>query len=401
MGPNYIALAVPFFFLLIGIELWVARRRGRRVYRFADAITDLGCGVTQQIVVLFVNGFLFAGYLWMYRHARVVDLGRHPVVAWAVALVGVDFIYYWWHRTSHRVNLLWAAHAVHHQSEDYNLAVALRQAVLTPFTSLPFSLPLAMVGVPPLAYIAADSLSTLYQFWIHTELVGRLGPLEKVLNTPSHHRVHHARNPEYIDRNYGAILILWDRLFGTFAPERARPIYGITKPFRSFNAMWAQLQPVADLLADRGARAPVHRTAPGLAGAAGTSLRLAAGRPRRAAARRRQVQPASRPVAAALSGREFCSGRRGDVRSDAMERKRTPVDLDRWSRLGAGGDARHRRTDGGAALGAAARGRAGGHDRGRDHLLRRLSPGARAARRQVQSDEWGSLRVARSRRCAW
>ena len=255
MGPNYIALAVPFFFLLIGIELWVARRRGRRVYRFADAITDLGCGVTQQIVVLFVNGFLFAGYLWIYRHARVVDLGRHPVAAWAVALIGVDFIYYWWHRTSHRVNLLWAAHAVHHQSEDYNLAVALRQAVLTPFTSLPFSLPLAMVGVPPLAFIAADSLSTLYQFWIHTELVGRLGPLEKVLNTPSHHRVHHARNPEYIDRNYGAILILWDRLFGTFAPERARPVYGITKPFRSFNAMWAQLQPVADLLGIAG-RAP-------------------------------------------------------------------------------------------------------------------------------------------------
>jgi sterol desaturase/sphingolipid hydroxylase (fatty acid hydroxylase superfamily) len=249
VGPNYIALAVPFFFVLIGIELLVARRRGRAVYRFEDALTNLGCGVTQQIIVLFVNGALFGVYLWLYNHARIVDLGRHPVVAWLVAFVGVDFIYYWWHRTSHRVNLLWAAHAVHHQSEDYNLAVALRQAVLTPFTSLPFSLPLALIGIPPLAFIAADSLSTLYQFWIHTELVGRLGPLEAVLNTPSHHRVHHARNPEYIDRNYGAILIIWDRLFGTFALERAAPVYGITKPFRSFNSIWAQIHPVVDVVA--------------------------------------------------------------------------------------------------------------------------------------------------------
>jgi alkylglycerol monooxygenase len=199
--------------------------------------------------MLFANGVLFAGYFWIYNHVRLVDLGRHPAVAWIVALVGVDFIYYWWHRTSHRVNLLWAAHAVHHQSEDYNLAVALRQAVLTPFTSLPFSLPLAMLGVPPLVYVVAESVSTLYQFWIHTELVGRLGPLEAVLNTPSHHRVHHARNPEYIDRNYGAILIIWDRLFGTFARESARPVYGITKPFRSFNSIRAQLQPVLDVVA--------------------------------------------------------------------------------------------------------------------------------------------------------
>jgi alkylglycerol monooxygenase len=249
VGPNYIALAVPFFFLLMGIELLVARRRRRAVYRFEDTLTDLSCGVTQQVIVLFANGALFGIYLWIYNHARVVDVGTHPVAAWIVALVGVDFIYYWWHRTSHRVNLLWAAHAVHHQSEDYNLAVALRQAVLTPFTSLPFSLPLALIGVPPLMFVVADSVSTLYQFWIHTELVGRLGPLEAVLNTPSHHRVHHARNPEYIDRNYGAILIIWDRLFGTFAREEARPVFGITKPFHSFNSIRAQLQPVIDVVA--------------------------------------------------------------------------------------------------------------------------------------------------------
>jgi alkylglycerol monooxygenase len=247
VGPNYIALAVPFFFLLIGIEMLVARRRRRQIYRLPDALTNLGCGITQQVILLFFNAFLLAVYVWLYRHARVVDLGRYPVVAWVVAMISVDFIYYWWHRLSHRVNLLWSAHAVHHQSEDYNLAVALRQGVLTPFTNLPFLLPLALLGIPPLVYIASEAFSTLYQFWIHTELVGRLGPLEKILNTPSHHRVHHARNPAYIDRNYGAVLIVWDRLFGTYVPEREPPIYGLTRPLRSFNSLWAECQPLWQL----------------------------------------------------------------------------------------------------------------------------------------------------------
>jgi sterol desaturase/sphingolipid hydroxylase (fatty acid hydroxylase superfamily) len=247
MSPNYIALAIPFFFLLIGIELWVARRRQRAVYRLTDALGDLGCGIFQQVAVLFFGGLLLAAYVWMYHHLRIVDLGRHAALGWIVAFVGVDFTYYWWHRASHRVGFLWAAHVVHHQSEDYNFAVALRQAVLSPITSLPFSLPLAILGVPPLAYATAEALSTLYQFWIHTELVGKLGPLESVINTPSHHRVHHARNPRYLDRNYGAVLIIWDRLFGTYVPEEERPTYGITKPLRSFNAIWAQVQPLVAL----------------------------------------------------------------------------------------------------------------------------------------------------------
>jgi alkylglycerol monooxygenase len=249
MGPNYIALAIPFFFLLIFVELAVAVRRGKQAYRFADAIADLGCGVTQRVLLLFFEASLLLAYVLVYQHWRLVDLGRHPVVAWLVAFVAVDFIYYWWHRASHRMNLLWAAHVVHHQSEDFNLAVALRQGVLTPVTFTPFVLPLALLGIPPLIYATAGALNTLYQFWIHTELVGRLGPLEQVLNTPSHHRVHHARDPQYLDRNYAAVFIVWDRLFGTYAPERERPRYGITRPLRSFNALWAQVQPLAELAA--------------------------------------------------------------------------------------------------------------------------------------------------------
>jgi sterol desaturase/sphingolipid hydroxylase (fatty acid hydroxylase superfamily) len=249
MSPNYIALAVPFFFLLIGIELLVARRRGARVYRLTDALADLGCGITQQVALLFFGAALLAAYVWIFRHARLCDLGRAPLLAWIAAFVGVDFIYYWWHRASHRIGALWAAHVVHHQSEDFNFAVALRQAVLTPVTHLPFALLLALLGVPPIPYATAQALSTLYQFWIHTELVGKIGPLEQVINTPSHHRVHHGRDARYLDRNYGAVLILWDRLFGTFVAEGERPTYGITRPFRSFSSLRAQVQPLADLAA--------------------------------------------------------------------------------------------------------------------------------------------------------
>ena len=241
-GPNYIALAVPFFFLLIGVELLVARARRRRVYRLADSVADLGCGIAQQVVVAFVGAALLGAYAAVHDRYRLVTLSPAGPWAWLAAFVGVDLAYYWWHRLSHRVNVLWAVHVVHHQSEDYNLAVALRQAILSGFTSLPFYLPLALLGVPTLAYATMLSLSTLYQFWIHTELVGKLGPAEAVLNTPSHHRVHHAVNAGYLDRNYGATFIVWDRLFGTFAKERAPAVFGTVKPLGSFNPIWAQVE---------------------------------------------------------------------------------------------------------------------------------------------------------------
>jgi len=150
---------------------------------------------------------------------------------------------------------------VHHQSEDYNLAVALRQAVLTSWTALPFYLPLALLGVPTLVFAIVHALSTLYQFWIHTELVGRArGPIDWVLNLPSHHRVHHAINTPYLDKNYGATLIVWDRLFGTYAEEREKPVYGITKPLGSFDPIWAQVHYWVELAAmTRAARGPLAK----------------------------------------------------------------------------------------------------------------------------------------------
>ena len=253
---DYIALAIPFFFILIGLELGWARARSVRVYRLGDALTDISCGVTAQVGVLFYGTLQLSIYAWLYDSARLVT---YPTawVAWLVAFLGVDFAYYWWHRLSHEVNFLWAAHVVHHQSEDYNLAVALRQAVLTSWTSLVFYLPLALLGVPPLVFASTLAFSTLYQFWIHTQLIAaRRGLLEYVLNLPSHHRVHHATNPRYLDKNYGATLIVWDRWFGTYEPETEACVYGITKPLASFNPWWAQVHYWVEL-ARLSRRAPV------------------------------------------------------------------------------------------------------------------------------------------------
>jgi len=260
VGPNLIALAIPLFFVFIGLELLIARRRRTRVYRLADALADLGCGIGQRAVLVLGGAAVLGLYVLIHEHARLITFAPGSPWPWIVAVLGVELGYYWWHRLSHEVNLLWAVHVVHHQSEDYNLAVALRQAILSPVTVLPFYLPLAVLGVPAMHFVVVEALVTLYQFWIHTELVGRIGPFEAVLNTPSHHRVHHAVNPQYLDRNYAGTFIVWDRLFGSFAPEREPCIYGVSHPLRSFNSAWAQVQPFAALFGD-AARAPSLREA--------------------------------------------------------------------------------------------------------------------------------------------
>ncbi len=244
---NYIAFAIPLFLVSIAVEVAVAHARRRRLHRITDAVTDLGCGIVQQALLVFVEASLLAGYAAIWKWGHLVEMPlRHPLT-WVFAFVAVDFVYYWWHRWSHEVNLLWAAHVVHHQSEDYNLAVALRQAVLSDLTIWPLHLPLALAGLPVVPFATAKAFNTLYQFWIHTELVGRLGAVDGVLNTPSNHRVHHAVNPRYLDKNYGGILIVWDRLFRTFEPETEPPRYGITKQLGSFNPLWAQVQHFATM----------------------------------------------------------------------------------------------------------------------------------------------------------
>jgi alkylglycerol monooxygenase len=239
MKVNYIALAIPAFFILIFIELLIARWQKKGFYRFNDSITDLSCGIGQQVTGVFFKTALYTAYHYIYNNYAIFEYSSGSIGAWLVAFFGVELAYYWWHRLSHQVNFMWAVHVVHHQSEEYNLAVALRQAWFSSITGWLFYAPLALLGVPPPIFVAMSAFSTLYQFWIHTRAVGKLGSLEWILNTPSHHRVHHGRNYKYLDRNHGATLIIWDKIFGTFQEEEEEPLYGTVSPYMSLNPVWA------------------------------------------------------------------------------------------------------------------------------------------------------------------
>lgn len=248
MEARLVALAVPVFFVLIALELFVARRRGARLYRFADAVTDLACGIASRVFHLFDAALLVGLYALCFEALAVTRLPDDAWWSWVIGFVGVDFLYYWWHRVSHNVNVLWAVHVVHHHSEDYNLAVALRQAMFSQATATLFYLPLAVLGVSPVIFATCQALNTLYQFWIHTELVRRLpAPIEAVMNTASHHRVHHGINPRYLDKNHAGVFIVWDRMFGTFEPETEPVVYGVVTPIRSMNPIWANFEHFATI----------------------------------------------------------------------------------------------------------------------------------------------------------
>lgn len=232
--------AIPVFFLLIGLELLIERLKKTRLYRFNDAVTNISCGVQQQVTGVLFKTVLIAGYLWVYEH-RIWTI---PDTWWTFVLVfiGVDFCYYWFHRSTHEVSFLWGTHIVHHQSEEYNLSVALRQSAIQAFLGNVFYLPLALLGFHPVTFLVMNTFQTLYQFWIHTRAVGKLHRVfEYVFNTPSHHRVHHGMNPAYIDKNHGGTLIIFDRWFGTFQEEKEEPVYGVTVPLNSWNPLWAQI----------------------------------------------------------------------------------------------------------------------------------------------------------------
>jgi sterol desaturase/sphingolipid hydroxylase (fatty acid hydroxylase superfamily) len=245
---EYIILSIPLFFLLMGVELAWSAWTHRKVYRFNDFVANIGCGIGSQVVGAFTKAGIFSIYLWVHDQLRLFTL-PNTALTWVVAFLLVDLLYYWFHRLSHEVNFLWAAHIVHHQSEEYNLSVALRQSWWQGLFSWWFYLPMAVLGIHPVLIVTVGAFNTLYQFWIHTRSIGRLGPLEAVFNTPSHHRVHHGSDPKYIDRNHAGTLIIWDRLFGTFQREEEEPVYGITTPLTSWDPVKANFHYWGELVA--------------------------------------------------------------------------------------------------------------------------------------------------------
>ena len=246
---NPIVYAIPVFMITIALEAWLAHRRRIATYDVADAITSLHFGVLSQVSAVFVRALTLGVYVLVFEHLRWFTLPVDSVWVWLGALIAYDLIYYWVHRFGHETHLMWAAHQVHHSSEYFNLSTALRQTSTGAFASFPFYLPMALLGVPPMVFGAVALIDLLYQYWVHTELVRKLGWADRVFVTPSNHRVHHGQNDYCIDRNYGGIFILWDRLFGTFVEERDDEpvIYGIRKPLASYNPLWGNLHVYRDL----------------------------------------------------------------------------------------------------------------------------------------------------------
>lgn len=239
MDLSPVIIAIPMYFTLMAVELVYESITNRKTYRLNDAITNISTGVLQQLSGTFLAILKVGLYLLMYEYCALFTL-EQTWLTFAIAFIAWDFCYYWEHRLAHEINLFWGGHSVHHQSEDYNLSVALRQSSTAFIWGLPIYLPMAIFGVHPNHFLLAGGINLLYQFWIHTEHIKKMPKwFEALMNTPSHHRVHHGRDPKYLDKNYAGVFIIWDKWFGTFKEEEERPHYGTTKPLQSWNPVYA------------------------------------------------------------------------------------------------------------------------------------------------------------------
>lgn len=234
---NTLAFAVPFFLFFIGIEFWVSRKQQKNYYRFDSSVANINIGITERLIDLFAAGGFYFFYDYLHQHFALFNI-QPSWWLWIVLLVATDFLWYWYHRFGHEINLFWGFHVVHHSSEEFNYTAGTRityfQAIIrTLFWSL-----LPIIGFPAEMITTILLIHGAYPFFTHTQLIGKLGWLEYILVTPSHHRVHHASNEAYLDKNYGDIFIFWDKIFGTFAEEKEQPIYGLTKPLNSYSLLW-------------------------------------------------------------------------------------------------------------------------------------------------------------------
>ena len=237
-----IIIAIPFFFLLIFVELAYGLLRGNNTYRLNDSINSISMGSLSRLQGLVILGFSGSIYEIIVTKYQLAQLADDTLWVWISCFILYDFAYYWKHRCGHEVALFWGSHVAHHQSEDYNLSTALRQTSID-FYGFLFYLPFFFLGFPAEILFTVVSLNLIYQFWVHTEHVPKLGPIEWLFVTPSNHRVHHARNKIYVDRNYGGVFIIWDRIFGSFQEELAEEpaVFGLRKPLNSWNPIWANV----------------------------------------------------------------------------------------------------------------------------------------------------------------
>ena len=247
-----ITLAVPVFFLLILIEFLYGLKVGKNNYKLSDTFTSIGLGLISRFPPMLNIGFQGAVFVYAGSYLNLELLPINSPVTWIVAFLLYDLSYYWMHRMHHEIKVLWATHSVHHHGEEFNLSTALRQTSTGWLWKWIFYLPMIMIGVPGEVFVTVAGVNLVYQFWVHTKHIGHLGILEKIFITPMNHSVHHAKNEEYIDANYGGVFIIWDRMFGTYIPERPdiEPVYGTVKPLNSWNPIWANFQVFYQMVQD-------------------------------------------------------------------------------------------------------------------------------------------------------
>jgi len=248
MAPDILYFAIPGFVVLLLLEAWYSWKENRHLYTTRDTFSSLAMGIGNVISGLLSKLLVFAAFWFVYKY-RFFTLPFTWWV-WVLAFFADDLCYYWFHYVSHNVRWFWASHVVHHSSQQYNLSTALRQTWTGNLTgSFIFWMWMPLLGFHPIVVLLMQQISLIYQFWIHTEAINRLPRfIEFVFNTPSHHRVHHGSNLRYLDKNHGGILIIWDRLFGTFQPEAERPVYGLTKNITTYNPVLIAFKEWGDML---------------------------------------------------------------------------------------------------------------------------------------------------------
>ena len=247
-----ITFAIPVFFLLILIEYIYGKYVGKNTYRLNDTFTSISIGMISRYPTMLNLGFQSAVFIYISSNLNLNMLSNLNPVTWILAFLMYDLSYYWMHRMHHEIKVLWATHSVHHHGEDFNLSTALRQTSTGWLWKWVFYLPMVLIGIPGEVFVTVAGINLVYQFWVHTKHIGHLGFLEKIFITPMNHGIHHAKNKEYIDANYGGVFIIWDRLFGTYTAELpdVKPVYGTVSALKSWNPIWANFQVFSTMLSD-------------------------------------------------------------------------------------------------------------------------------------------------------
>jgi len=239
MKLNYLAFAVPLFMLFIGLEYYYSKRKGKNHFQYAESVANLNVGIAERLLDVFMTGLFFFVFVYINDHFALCNF-KAGFITWVLLFLLTDLVWYWYHRLAHEINAFWAVHVVHHQSEDFNYTVSARITVFQAVLRCMFWSVLPLIGFPPLMVSVFLLVHGLYPFFIHTQLLGKWGWFEKILVTPTHHGIHHASNPENLDKNYGDVFIIWDKLFGTFAKEKkdVEIVYGLTRQLNSHSFLW-------------------------------------------------------------------------------------------------------------------------------------------------------------------